>query len=316
MSIKDILSARIKHREIGNVIYTDFYTNQRSKNFNYNVFINEYLFQFEKGLTIYGPKLCNLINSFNSFFRDNSFFNDFTEMAFPRLLSKEIMSGFELNSLWPFYLLKVSAYDDTDYRPSICSDAELILDPVQCPWFYKVLSHNKDYIIFPFKVRENLGGWSYRNESKERLSPLEKDIAFLRTEFVFAGKQEDVLTIRCDLIENFCHYLKLLNVPFRLVIGEGCYDSMPIDFFNRLKTSIIFNDLPVIDIEVYLPFKSEWIEISGASYFGCDKVNRFTENPTRIESGCFGVGTSRLALAFLANNGLVESSWTNLFNYE
>jgi seryl-tRNA synthetase len=200
--------------------------------------------------------------------------------------------------------LKTNAYNDKSYSPSIKKDNIYILDPVQCAWFYKIISEYYYKLNFPFKVKESLGGWSYRNETKSNLCPLEKDITFLRTEFVFAGLKEDVIGIRTELISEFSKFLEHLKIPYRLVIGNGCYDSMPQDFNKMLTNATRFCDLPVIDVEVFLPFKNSWLEIAGASYFGNGKVNRFTNEIPDIESGCFGVGLSRLVLAFFANNGM------------
>ena len=39
------------------------------------------------------------------------------------------------------------------------------------------------------------------------------------------------------------------------------------------------------------------------------KLDRFIKNDGLIKTGCFGVGLSRLAFAYLANNGLDKTKW-------
>ncbi|MBN1416484.1 MAG: hypothetical protein JW973_15375 [Bacteroidales bacterium] len=316
MNIKLLLNSESKYKNLGDVIYSENINVNKFVHFDYNEFTNKHIFHFEKGLTIYGSLICDLINSFNEVFRKKYEFKEFIEMAFPRLLTNKIANCFDLDTLWPYYLLSANAKNPSKYDPIIAKDQELILDPVQCPWFYRLIAENIDNIKFPFKVRESIGGWSYRNESIQSIEPLLKDITFLRTEFVFAGDKIDVKNIRIDLLNDMCIFLYALNIPYRLVIGNGCYDSIPSIFTERLASSLYYSDIPVIDIEVFLPFKDEWIEVSGASYFGPDKISHFVNNKSSIESGCFGIGTSRLALAFLANNGLNKENWINLFQYE
>jgi seryl-tRNA synthetase len=307
MNFEELLATYLIKKEIGTVIFESPINDNNCIEFNYNEFIEINTFQFEDGLTIYNENICKLINEFRSYFDNNNVFKDFKEMAFPRLLSEEVANNFGLIELWPYYLLKTSAFNDKNYTPTISKDKIYILDPVQCAWFYKIISEYFYKLKFPFKVKESLGGWSYRNETKSSLCPLEKDITFLRTEFVFAGLKEDVIGIRTELISEFCKFLEQLEIPYRLAIGNGCYDSMPQDFNKMLTNATRLCDLPVIDVEVFLPFKDSWLEIAGASYFGNGKVNRFTNKLPDIESGCFGVGLSRLALAFFANNGMYSN---------
>jgi len=252
---------------------------------------------------VYMPEFCSAIHGLR---RELSCppFDRFSEMAFPRLLSFSVASRFGLADSWPEILMSVRAFQPSrEERFLGLTDSGFILDPVQCAPFYewmteRILSESD----LPICVRENLGGWSYRNERQDTLRTVRKSAEFLRDEYVFVGTGEHVHALRAQLLEAFCSLLGRKDLTFRVVVGAGCFQAEEETLSRNLRRVSKVSDIPILDVEMFLPETEEWLEVAGSSLWGSRLTDAFNIRSTegRLESGCMGVGISRLALAILA----------------
>lgn len=255
---------------------------------------------------IYLPPFCNLMHTIRQKLLIDPFGN-FLEMAFPRLLTIDIAERFGLLNSWPYILLSVDKFCSSKEVKAIDKDSEKrILDPLQCAGAYAYLADrtfNKSEL--PVCFREELGGWTYRNEKRNSLRPVLKAVEFLRNEYVFLSTAHDVKYLRIKLINAFCQFLDNFGICYRVIVGNGCFEIEENLLIEKLRATQKIIDIPVLDVELYLPESDTWVEILGASLWGEQLTKAFNISGTNfaIESGCVGIGISRLGYAFLAQFG-------------
>lgn len=255
---------------------------------------------------VYLPKFCALIYKVRQELLRQPF-GEFREMGFPRLLPLDVAKSCGLIEAWPDILLSVQAFaKPKDARALDQHHGKFLLDPLQCAPAYAWLTgrelHQNE---LPICIREELGGWSYRNERKEALSPVLKAVEFLRNEYIFIGTPEKVRDIRAELVDAFCGYLEESDLQYRVTVGMGCFELEKDELSQKLKATENLIDIPILDVEVFLPEEGTWLEVLGSSLWQSKLVESFKIRSKRIklESGCVGIGVSRLSYGMLAQLG-------------
>lgn len=258
------------------------------------------------GSDTYLPCFCKLLNKLKSILA-KSYFGTFSEMAFPRILPITVAKRYGLLDAWPYILCSVIPYKEDGQDRVIDNCQKHVLDPVQCIQFYawmkdKIINHKE----LPLCIYESLGGWSYRNELKGEIRPIIKAKEFIRNEYVFIGTPDDVKRIRIKLINEFCKILNKYEISYRMVVGFGCFETEKSILIKKLKNISSSIDIPIIDIEIFLPEDGCWIEVFGATLWNDRLLNAFnirSKNGSKIESGCIGIGISRFAYLVLSQLG-------------
>lgn len=255
---------------------------------------------------IYLPRFCALLRRLRRDLEQEPF-SDFAEMAFPRMLTHQTAARFGLIGSWPYILLSVQALCAGDAARALPSQAPPpLLDPVQCAPFYAWM-HGRTVAAedLPMRVRESLGGWSYRNERASSLECVRKSLMFLRDEYIYVGTAGQVKSVRRRLVEAFSTFLGARDLQHRLVVGAGCFEAEPNELANRLESITDPWDVPVLDVELFIPGDGTWLEVLGASLWGTKLTNAFDIRGEQgeLESGCTGIGVSRLGYALLSQAG-------------
>ena len=263
------------------------------------------------GGEVYLPAFCDLIHTLRHDLLGPPL-GTFKEMAFPRLLSRDIAARFGLVAAWPHILFAVQALSTSSEQRAASEVPGLyVLDPVQCApayaWLAQRLLTASD---LPVLVRESLGGWSYRNERLSQIAVVKKATQFLRNEYVAVGTGAHVREIRRRIIEFFSEYLEAHDLHYRIVVGSGCFASKRDELEGKLVGLRDPIDIPVLDVELLLPQTGEWMEVLGASLWGTKLTSAFGIRcpSAEVESGCTGIGISRLAYAMLMQGGVKEDS--------
>jgi seryl-tRNA synthetase len=279
----------------------------RVSDFDPDTFENQWISSIGIG-EIYLPRFCSLVNRLRSELSEAPF-STFEEMIFPRLLSLDVARRYGLLDSWPYILLSVGSYKDSEEPRALRGDRDcLILDPVQCAPAYGLFTNrripSKD---LPIRIRETQGGWSYRNERQSLLRPVMKSAQFLRNEYVFIGTSAQVRMTRKDMISGFCSFLDKHDLMYRLVVGTGCFESDEAAMRDRIRAVNEPEEIPIIDVEMFLPCYQTWLEILGASLLGSKITMAFgircDDQDIELHSGCVGIGISRLAYSVLAQLG-------------
>ena len=256
----------------------------------------------------YLPKFCNLIRVLRAEL-STGVFATFEEMAFPRFITTRTAEDFGLLNAWPQMLFSVSATDDSQSSRVLDGTSSFFLDPVQCAPIYSFLRNSAiEQNRLPLCIRESMGGWSYRNERADSLRLGEKGSQFLRDEYVFFGSKSDIITIRKRLLSGLCGILKQHDLQYRVVVGAGCFEASIDELEDQLQKPLAVQEIPVLDIELYIPQRQSWLEVAGATLWGSRLTSRFDirTKDFDIESGCLGVGISRLAYGIILQGGYVQ----------
>jgi seryl-tRNA synthetase len=234
----------------------------------------------------------------------------FEQWYLPKLVPSDVLNNFGCIEVWPAYLLKVSPYTETNYtdKNTISMQGKTyFLDPVQCAAFYETLANLKLDDVCPLKILD-ISGYTYRNEFIENLSGTIKTIEFLRAEYVFVGK-DFVKNARAQLIESYIDLFEKFQLTWRLTVGKGCYDMPTQADKDEYMAAKDISSVPVLDIEIFSSSLNSWIEVIGASYLQGRKLARFGYAERGYESGCIGVGLTRLAGLLLENLGVNVTNW-------
>jgi seryl-tRNA synthetase len=137
------------------------------------------------------------------------------------------------------------------------------------------------------------------------MRPATKATQFLRQEYIVIGTADDVLSTRQRVIEAFVRILTELDLTHRLVVGTGCFEIHNDDLVATLRKTRDVRSVPILDIEVWIPSRQQWLEVLGAGIWD-DRLTRafsIKSNGAFPHSGCVGVGMSRLGYAVLAQRG-------------
>jgi seryl-tRNA synthetase len=290
---------------------------------NFNNFSERLLFQKKiidhylgkkSGMFLILPKGQKLLNALISLLKDEigKQFN-FQEYSLPKMINQQICEQAKISGQWDYYLLSTKSHRSTKGERNT-----LTLDPLQCTPFYKYLE-NKKLNNLPLRIFD-VSGPTYRNEDKNALTPLIKQLEFRRLEFIYFDQPQGVVNIREQVLTKLEKVSQALNIPFRRVIGSGCYEMTSEILRKPAKT---LDTIPIIDLEMKLtkPYKKrnkklDYLEVVGASVLQDQQTNRFNIKPKnpqqKLWSGCVGVGLNRFMYAFLSNNGFDENKWPKL----
>lgn len=254
---------------------------------------SEALYEYLPGQYIYLEKSAQVLHGIISMlYNEVAKPLGFKRWIFPRLHRVETAESFGLIEAWPFYLLKVEAYDFSRQVQTI--ESGYVLDPVQCMGFYQFLKENNEFRKKPLKIFEIGGGFTYRNEDKNKLNGIFKTVEFLRAEILYYDTRENIIKIREEVMNKLLDILTKLNIKWRVVIGMGCYEYPSKEELCKFYEASKVGEIPVLDIEVLIKNKGreEWIELAGCALEYELKVKRFGIEDG-LESGCVGVGLNR-----------------------
>jgi seryl-tRNA synthetase len=251
--------------------------------------------------------------------------------VFPRLIPTQALDSFQLTQYTPELLLTVP---DSPNR---------ILDPVQCVSFYHHLrGSNIEPERLPLKIVEALGGWTWRNESPDRLDGPYRAKEFARVEHVYVGTPEQVREARRQVTAALTGLLTELGLGWQVVVGSGCMDIPSVIAARNAARGP--DDIPVQDIEVpirgalavplpsaervsgkhdefedgrlvSMPNSSFYLdtdELCGCSVEGDHLVASFgvtAGDSGPLWSGCCGIGLNRLVVGFLYQHGFDPNNW-------
>ena len=251
------------------------------------------IYEYLPGQYIYLEKSSQIVHGIiNMLYNEIAKPLGFSRWIFPRLHKLQTADMFGLIEAWPFYLLKVGAYDYSRKIQTI--ESGYVLDPVQCMAFYQFLKENKEFRKKPLKIFEIAGGFTYRNEDKDKLNGIFKTVEFLRVEILYYDTREKIVEIRQQVMNKLLELLTQLNIKWRVVIGMGCYEYPSKQELCKFYEASKVGEIPVLDIEVLVKNrgKEEWIELAGCALEYDLKVKRFGIEDG-LESGCVGVGINR-----------------------
>lgn len=286
-------------------------------------FERKWISRFSAGQYVYGPKWARLVRRLQCELVLRAQGLGFDECIFPRFIPREALDSFGLTQFAPDVL--------------VAAGPNSFLDPVQCVSFYhhlrgRVLSRAQ----LPARVVEVMGGWSWRNETTERMDGVYRAREFLRVEHVYCGAPQQVRDLRRQVRDSLTDFLTRLQLGWQVVVGRGCMD-MPWSTEMTL-TAKLPDDVPVQDIEVPIRHILEKLpdlpapgttchdaiidgelvqqvsdscyldhdEISGCSVEGEHLTRSFglvDEDGIPLWSGCCGIGLNRLMLALLYQHG-------------
>ena len=213
----------------------------------------------------------------------------FRQVVLPKIVPLSTVEKAKLLGKWDDYLLVVKPLGETKGVKET-----YVLDPLQCLSFYQHFENKQ--VSVPIKWYD-CSGPTYRNENLERLDPLIRQREFHRAEFIYLGTKEQVIEIREKCLERLERICFKLDLDYRIVVGEGCYE-MPEN--NSVDC------IPIKDVEVYIPQTDSWLEIAGCSVLGNTLTSRFNIKNIygdELWSGCTGIGLERLiyAVEFVGN---------------
>jgi seryl-tRNA synthetase len=274
-----------------------------------------YVQEISKGQWIYLQEAAKIVKAFQDLLRQHiAKEQGFEEWIFPRLQRRESIAnfGWEAHENLRKELMRVvpNVLESGEHLP------ELYLDPLQCPSFYRYLSLNGPLPVAdtPRKVYEVLGGWTCRNEKPERLkSGFQTGLEFIGAEMVFLGKPEDVSKIRMETLSNMISMLDKLGIVWRLVVGGSCCHSDSKKYSDILGEECRMDQIPTMDIECYIPYTDEWVELGGGD-LAYDRLTSnfgitFKDSDEEVWSGCQGMGFGRSMYIFLSQFGFDQNKW-------
>jgi seryl-tRNA synthetase len=226
----------------------------------------------------------------------------FDKIILPKMSPISTYAKANVLGKWDFYLEKVSPFDDTNGVKE-----DYILEPLQCIPFYQSLEGKELSINKPIKVFD-CSGPTYRNEDLDKVKPMVKQREFHRSEFIYIGKQKDIVNLRENIIKELMAIFNDLGMRYRLVVGTGCFELSE----NEIVFPETSEEIPIKDIELYIPSTNSWLEVVGASVLWNIQTKRFnikSKNNEELWSGCVGIGLERLMYSFLAQKGFDETIW-------
>ena len=281
--------------------------------------------QVSVGVYAYHPPIAQLITGAKRLMRNIAFASGFEEHIFPRHYDFQNLSSFgwvddgDLAS--QLMTIKPLTSENSDLRGNDLT----LSDPLQCIGFYAMLLEVQRRLggylpgeLFDegaFCVYEDQGGWTLRNETKQRLlQGWGTCFEFSGAEFVFAGSADQVYNTRWDLLCSIAELLSELRLTYRVVVARPCSHakSMNVDMPNEYCAF----EGTTLDIEVYIPqyvdSRDPWLELGGGDVAGDTITSAFglrLASGEPLFSGCQGVGWQRFALAVFSQLGTDPASW-------
>lgn len=282
----------------------------------------------QAGIYSYQAPMAALFKTFKRLVTDIAAKDAFQEMIFPRHYRKAALANFGWtdNETLKYELMSVMPAHPSEGR----SNYSLLGDPVQCLGFYETLrvlqegnaGHLPERLFSEgaFKVYEDQGGWTLRNELTRRLQGgFSTGFEFAGAELVWAGRAEDTYATRWTTLHSVLGMLDSLDAQYRVVIGGSC--SRDAKYPDLRGSEMPLYRIPTLDIEMYLPdqdthSKESWIEIGGGDIAGTRLIDNFglrSADGEALHSGCQGVGWQRIIHGFLSQKGLDEDAWPPQF---
>ncbi len=294
------------------------------------------------GQWIYTPPLTSLLRSFEKMFIDVVLKPlGFVEAVFPKMeplhialktghlkgtpnqmifASLPISYNIEEFEEWQDFL---SIYENVDAKllRKYTEAPTYYMCFAQCPPFYYFLSK----MIFtdrniPIKWFDKSGP-SFRWEGTGGLRGIERLVEFHRIEVVWLGTQEQVISIRNQLLEKYEYFMdKVLDLEWRWAWVTPWF-LVHAGETKEIEERIDINQPGTIDFEAYLPYKGDrenpksWLEIGNISIHGAKYTKAFRIKHAAkkiLWTGCSGFGVERWVLAFLAQKGFDRDSWPKM----
>jgi len=199
----------------------------------------------------------------------------------------------------------------------LLEDPGYVLDPAQCTPFYQLLRNKtlrKDDL--PIKVFD-CSGPTYRYEAGG-VRGLERLSEFWRIEHVWLGTPEQVEAVREELIAKAVDaFEKSFELEWRI---QYAGDTFYLAEDQKIDEDVDVPQAPKYEWQFYLPFKGDresdakdvWLACASFNSHGNHYTKNFGIKCTTGEAlwtGCFGVGTTRLTAAFLAQKGFDFDAW-------
>ncbi|MFC1768985.1 aminoacyl--tRNA ligase-related protein [Nanoarchaeota archaeon] len=248
------------------------------------------------GLYVIFPKGTSILNKIYGSLEDS--LRDeigFEELVLNKIIPVETIRKADMLGKWDDYLIVVRPFSSTKGV-----EEDYILDPLQCTAAYQLMENEViDTSEGPRKWYDRSGP-TYRNEDLDKLEPLVKQREFHRSEFIYVGTKEQIIETRercLAQLENLCEDL---GIKYRIVVGSGCYQLKN----GEIKMPESIEEIPIKDLEVYIPFQKRWLEMAGSSVLAQTQTSRFNIKGTDdkyLWSGCTGVGLERFIYAVVAN---------------
>ncbi|RLF20881.1 MAG: serine--tRNA ligase [Thermoprotei archaeon] len=199
----------------------------------------------------------------------------------------------------------------------LLEDPGYILDPVQCLPFYqlyrgKVLRKEE----LPIKVVD-VSGPTYRYEAGGARG-IERVHEFWRIEHVWMGLRKQCIEIRDQVLDAMCNFVdKVLDLEWRV---EFAGDTFYLAEDQRIDEDVEIPEEPKFELQIYMPFKGPrdskekdvWLACASFNLHGTHYTKNFSIKCASGEplwTGCFGVGLTRMATAFLAQHGFNFDDW-------
>lgn len=263
-----------------------------------------YYIDKKTGLFIILPKGEKLLRALTNYFVSRLIKKfSFDRVILPKMSPVSTYAKASVLGKWDYYLEKVSPFHRTHGVKQ-----DYILEPLQCIPFYQFLENKKlDVSKTPIKVFDSSGP-TYRNEDLDKLKPLVKHREFHRAEFIYIGNKKDIVSLRENILKELMLIYNQFGIKYRIVVGGGCFELSE----NEIVYPDSVDDIPIKDLEVYVPSTKTWVEVVGASVLWNIQTKRF--NITGISnqelwSGCVGIGLERLMYTFLAQKGFDPAKW-------
>ena len=182
------------------------------------------------------------------------------------------------------------------------SEVECLLSPSVCFHWYRWLEHSK--LTSPRAITAI--GKCFRYESSN-LSGLERLWDFSMREIVFVGPEAYVLDSRAALVELCTEFLDELALAYEIstAIDPFFVDSYAVQAAYQQGFELKY------ELLAPLPYSGKKLAVGSINYhqdfFGRSFAIETAEGPAH--TGCLGFGYERLALAYLAQHGVDETTW-------
>lgn len=219
---------------------------------------------------------------------------DYDRVCLPKMAPVETFRKANILGKWDSYLLSAKPFGDTEGV-----EEEYLLDPLQCTTFYQFHEDKKvNMSKGPRKWHDNSGP-TFRNEDLDKHELGIKQREYHRSEFIYLGTREQVIETREETLTRLERLCEELGLQYRIVVGGGCYELKD----GEMHEPESEEEIPIKDLEVYLPHQDRWLEVAGSSVLGNTMARRFNIEGTNGEelwSGCTGIGLERMMYAIVA----------------
>ncbi len=205
--------------------------------------------------------------------------------------------------------LKLMKRISADELRKVLKDPAYVLAPAQCEPFYQQFSR-KVVSLEQTPIKQfDRSGWTYRWEGGG-VEGLIRTQEFRRIEFVMLGSPDDVAELRGKVLDHSIEILDDLEIEWRVTEATPFYMRE-----GTRETSTDPRKVATYDLEVWLPYKKDWLEIGSYNVHRTKFTESFKIKEAKgreMWTGCCGFGTSRWVVGFLAQHGLEMEAWPEL----